>query len=964
MTNSIRPAWLAIAGVVASTGVARADGECPPPTLDQCYEEPSIPWSYYQTACGAAEAAAMLVDPDSACNQIIAAVIASEHVSFPTAVVGKAAVPISLRPSGTLGDPGRDYIADAMIVPYDPMSRPVAVEGIATLFAGSQQRYASALVGAYLEDNANTAIAGRVAWNANGNSVGTCEEYVYERYYDYSQYKDLATAHGSDYRASFDEGIALLGNGVQSRSGATTTPVPIPDYLQPKNVFFTYAQDYPEQSAPGGYQVMPYEFSDPDLVDRLDRGKEAYLHTLDWHAEMSSVLADDYSDAELYALVQKQREFMQLLAKRAAVYQRWRNYASARTAAKAHCLLQFEMPQNPQEFKRPRKWEIIYSPEDRFDVIPGWDLLESYDARAFDGIVVALPEQLLGIAPQANVGVYRSPALDYGVAALDAQAALTSSPNDLLAISTMAELAAATPAELAGVQPMTEFAGPPVPGGDYSEGCPGYTAEDGLPNLGIDNFSCSSLPYLNACESGAKRQVTERLREIDAEIEQALVDVEPYGCIDFPDTEGFGGEGGVFSLAPWAIASPCDWNPEMFVREMENHFEDDRERDYGACMEATGGAFTAANSYIRQAQAKHVANVDRAQEAHVPLQEDYTGTTELVDGYVKMARMWAAEIDVPRDPVTHRPRTGHSASDWGSLGGGMFGVKYGFGAEWSLDALPANPWTDTATCGVGLHAQANASARAIVFGTEFELFDAFAGVTNKAEGLLERRADLSVRFSVLGHDILTEEGTASEESKDTQVSPVPLTFHVQEEWKRSEELVSWTFVIAGVPVTVRAGAAGEVKFTANPKVALTGACPNLKTNVTGQILPEASLGAFVSGGANVAIAEVGLQIDLTLIHLELPFKLELALAPYSPNNVDDQYATGEPMILATPRLTLKLSTLAGRFSAYVRFPALDPIKVTMFEWKGIDLVSKTVFDPSWRYSVAQLALAVAQAGGQ
>jgi hypothetical protein len=973
MTNLIRPAWIAIAGVVASTGVARADDECPPPTLDQCYEDATVPWSYFQTACGAAEAAAMQVDPASACNQIIDGVIASEHVSFTTAVDAKAPVPRALRPPGPLLDPGRDYIADAAIVPFDPYTRPVAVEGLASHFAGARQRYASALVSAQLGGVPTGALADRDAWSANGNAVATCEEYVYERYYDYGYYGDLAASHGADYRASFVDGMALLADGVQSRSGGTTTPVPVPDDLQPKNVFFTYEQLYPRQGiAADAYQIVPYQFADPDLLDRLDRGKEVYLHTLDWHSEMDAVTAQ-YGDDLLYALAQKQRDFMKLLAQRAAVYQRWVLYHGAQETADLACKLQFEEPELPSDFKRKRPWERIWNPPDpyemwnpddgfdpeRFDRIPGWDLLGSYDDHAFDGIVVTLPAQLHGMAPVTNAGVYTSPALDYGVAVIDAQATLAARPNDLLATLTMNQLAAATPADLAGVEPAaTEI---------NHEGCPGYTGEDGLPSVGAWKFDCASLEPLEACAEGAKRQVTERLQEIDAEIEQALTDIAPYGCLAFPDTgEGFGGVG-VASLAPWAIASACDWNPELFVREMERHFETERERDFRACAEGTGSSFAAANHPIHHAMeggADAIATPARAAAHGVPMVNDYTGSTELVDAFLAMTKEWATAVAFQRDPVTGKPRAGHSASDSDLLGGGMFGVDYGYDAEWKLDGLPDDVWADAAACGVGLHAHAGARADGVVFGMELSLFDAFASVSSTPEGTLDRRGELSLRLEVLGVDILAAAGIEQEQSEVTDVSPEPIEFHVAKEKAKSQEVAAMTMVIAGVPVTVRAGVAGRIGFEVGAKVELTGTCPNLRTTATGNFTPYASLDAYVSGGANVAIAEVGLQIDLTLVKISLPFDLNLALSPFQPSEDPGAgYAAGIPMIHASPKLSLTLSTLAGRFRAYVRLPILKPLYLTLFEWDGVDLGTTTLFNPDWHYSLARVALGLKILGG-
>lgn len=104
---------------------------------------------------------------------------------------------------------------DATVAPYDRSGH--SHEGMASHYYGLRLREWAAESSGAARQRAlppfyipvDPRQLAREAWDANGIRVDSCEEYVYEKYYDYSLFEDAAAALGEDYRAVFD--IAYAG---------------------------------------------------------------------------------------------------------------------------------------------------------------------------------------------------------------------------------------------------------------------------------------------------------------------------------------------------------------------------------------------------------------------------------------------------------------------------------------------------------------------------------------------------------------------------------------------------------------------------------------------------------------------------------------------------------------------------------------------------------------------------------
>jgi hypothetical protein len=933
MTKTITMRAAAIALAVAAAPAIADD--CPPPTEAQCYENPLATGSYWQTSCGLQQSDALARDPEFTCNQIFAA--ASQVVRDGATLHNNAAVPPDLRARRPDGPP----IRWTATLPYDRSADPVVTPGLTSSFAGAQSRYGSATVLGALADAGGMyqvigqSIRDRDAWEANGNAVGSCDELVYEHFYEYSKFADRAVLLDDNYRAIFDYGYPMFADGVQSRSRLSTTPIATPPGKQPKNVYFTYQPTYPAKSDPALHHAWSAAATNLGLPDKLQSpdGTAAYYHSLYWHGRMNQALSSE-GDDPMYAAADLQRAFSKLLALRAATLKRWTDYDEAMRITSNQCERDEVTP--APNYVWP--WDKIWDPADR--VLHGLDLLQYYGRDAFDPLAVQAPTVIASALPY-GAGVFTSRLLDYGTQLVATDLALAQDPNDALALGTRMMLGMTSDAQLIAATPLE------VPTTTYEAiDCTGYIdADDGLPVPA--SGGCGAFLGMTACVQRARDATAAKLADIDAEIESALLDGAQYGCTALDHVWGSN------DLAP----SYCDWSPEMFAREMAGQFERQREKLYRQCVDTTGGDFGATTHPIHHAQDGFggndpIATPDRARELGVPYKNDYTGSTEDVLAYMKLVTKWATEIEFQRDPVNGRPISGHVAGDSDSIGNSTFGVAYQYGAEWRLVNLPTSGGlTSPALCDVGLYAQAGASASGTVFGWEQSLLDAFAKVTNERAGD-SRTSHEELRLFVLGDEILPP----TSDDRATSLGVEPIVFHVAREKTKDQPVASYTFPVAGVPVTVRAGVAGRIGFAFDARIEAGAACP-LSTTLTGAITPSASLDVYVSGGAQLAVAEVGLQIDLTLLRIELPLTLSFGLRPLPDANQT-------PMIDARPRLELALTTLSGRLRAYLRFPIGDPLYVTLFSWPGVQLARDTVFAPEWSFPLGKVALGLAALGGQ
>jgi hypothetical protein len=196
----------------------------------------------------------------------------------------------------------------------------------------------------------------RDSWNANGNVVDSCREYVYEKYYDYTLFEDRATTLGTDHRAIFNTAYAtglwgfipsyaigskgMVDPVLRGKDGTPFNPPISFPQDQPKNRFFTVplpttskviisrgSTDSVTELIGGGVLITMANLSRPGLSlngvvfqdstfnSTIASGQNFYDESWSWHKSMSDRNAS-VLDEEMYDLERLQDDFEALLQKR------------------------------------------------------------------------------------------------------------------------------------------------------------------------------------------------------------------------------------------------------------------------------------------------------------------------------------------------------------------------------------------------------------------------------------------------------------------------------------------------------------------------------------------------------------------------------------------------------------------------------------------------------------------------
>ncbi len=155
-------------------------------------------------------------------------------------------------------------------------------------------------------------------WNTNGTTIRSCKEYVFEKYYEFSQFENQMGAHGTKYRRIFEDAYGPNGIAYKSlhgKAGGLLAPI-FNGQAAPKNLYFKAFQG-PYPSGTTGHQI------NPTLLQQVPAsGRTYYQVTWAWHDEMSDALASR-NDAQLDRLFGKQLEFAELVERRQEL---WNTY--------------------------------------------------------------------------------------------------------------------------------------------------------------------------------------------------------------------------------------------------------------------------------------------------------------------------------------------------------------------------------------------------------------------------------------------------------------------------------------------------------------------------------------------------------------------------------------------------------------------------------------------------------------
>lgn len=832
----------------------------------------------------------------------------SNGTLFPQAATGPVIVPETLR-TGTGSAPlAAGSRASVRLPAYQPR---IGVEGGDSTVHGRRARDQIRLSNPDSRTSANIARQARLAvWESNGNQVESCEEYQYEKYYDYNLFEDAIAGLGNDHRAIFDVAYADPQQGANApraalgtrgaanvqqaqRDGTVLNPqvfTPIPS--RPKNIYFSFGvptnaeraeiiaawnaiPDIREDKTPRPYALGELVLLDEDLHARLLAGQPRHTDHWAYHRAKSNALMPNYLDEELYRFDAIKQRYERLLHRRAeylAILVSWIEDTAKNTTYDAIRDI-LGLPFHPSDIISMDRTRATYDP-----YAQTFDLQNQVRATYASSLQTSLTFNNGTLFDGANAAVPRS-SLHSGELGFQPRAGGLS--RYLAAGSDGGRFVAAS-------LPKKVIAGDP------------YT----------QCLNTTDVALVGPC-------LFKAIAITDGELEEELKLARNLACLDAGD-------------------QPCDWSPAHFTQRLHDPYTALREPEYARCQQ-----YTAERGFdpLRNATFRYDLGGGQVLQPTVDGQPcangDYTTSPTQLERFFRCTDRLrldliafltqvtgSASIISPNPP--YRVQIGGNASDYSNRGNNRFRAKVDYDGTWALSGLPTDV-TNPNYCSaqpsfnghVALGGTANSKASSF-FNAQVSL-SRTPGV--KSKGVIE----------VLGNEIVGVEGQLGGGAFNI----------IQDSAFRSQTFVEAraTVVVVVVPVTFRAGITGRVgasvSLGAGLPVGANGGCADGHIALAGEFRPSAGVTGYMSASLDALIVEAGVKGEIELITLELPTRIELTLLGERINN------RVEPKLTVRSNMDLVLKTLGGRISAFVEicFIACERFEETIFRWDGLRFTS-------------------------
>jgi hypothetical protein len=338
--------------------------------------------------------------------------------------------------------------------------------------------------------------------------------------------------------------------------------------------------------------------------------------------------------------------------------------------------------------------------------------------------------------------------------------------------------------------------------------------------------------------------------------------------------------------------------------QLQRFYSKEMEAAYAKCIEYTGGNFDQ-GSPVRHATS---VNADK---------DDFTTSAEEVEKFYGAVDTWLKSDDIPKDPVTQKPKYSDRKSDSGTLGSGDISLDWTYNTGWDLVGLNGSG----ETCNANLSVDGAFAAVGHAYGSEIKILDAAAKVyTDKGKG------QAAVKLYVTGAKIWDNWNNpkAFDELKTSFVRDFKSG--------ASQEFTTTVFPF-GIPVTLGAGVSMEVGLKMSAIAAVDGTCastPNGKyitlATVTGTVSPHAKADAFASAAVGIPGFRAGVKCELLIVDGSMPITADakLTLSP-------------QRKVYATMSMVGKqhFDMLDGKIKAFVDGPiGLLDAEWTLFGWEG------------------------------
>ncbi|MFT5429556.1 MAG: hypothetical protein ACI9OJ_000227, partial [Myxococcota bacterium] len=327
---------------------------------------------------------------------------------------------------------------------------------------------------------------------------------------------------------------------------------------------------------------------------------------------------------------------------------------------------------------------------------------------------------------------------------------------------------------------------------------------------------------------------------------------------------------------------PCQWSPREFARSVFAVETPDRHATLERCYEWTGTVDdwgTLSN---------YTFNVVEGMDPH-PANKNYLLHSERLEEYFADKRAWIENIvelieDLNLDTdVSGRPRIGKTFIEERADGGEYFSFDYDMSSSWDIVNLegadPNNPKDK----------QVDVRFRGR-FAAEAEIFERWtvppASMDIKLAGTGSGNPPTSDPSSL----VITLAGF---EVQNFMWSGQPSRWNLYSgEDSRDDEttIEGPIFFVAGIPLRVSGGLAGEIGYTLDIDVTA-----GTQLHLDADFIPRASVAGFVTVAVDYGIAKAGIKGQLTLLRVELPVRMDLTLDL----TLDLNLPGGKPKVVST-----------------------------------------------------------------
>lgn len=748
----------------------------------------------------------------------------------------------------------------------------------------------------------------RQAWAANGATVSSCLEYVYEKFYNFNAYLDRASAVAPDQRAMFDiayevgprgpQAWAIGERGVQGipvqhyDSPVATSPQPeLPLEFRGRNVFFDpkvmssaeradARQSFDNGAWPISRPVGDGLFVfDDDLHQRLTAGADPLRRVIKnfaYHKTMGQALTPAVIEPQFRLYEGARRRFVELTRRRGLIWVAWAKFAT----------------------RHKDKWTQAI-PEIQVLYDPAEGLLDPGDL-AFDPVAKTL---------DANRDLKSQRRQGHGL-----RTSVTRTQPDLREPA-RGPLGSALRLSIDG------------PSGLYDDA--GFLA---LAAQTVEETTTGLIPF-EKCNGW--QCFFEAIAQTEALMEEALLAARDLGCLDVGSPP-----------------HPCDWSPDDFIEALGDPYEALREPEYRACVDKTPGADPFAA--LRSADFDIGNGTVPSWDGQPCVATDYSVSIPMVDRYFECRVEWVkavleyleSELDEPDLFEPGPPEqlvVGKQDADHIRVGNDMFGAQLDYDVGWSVPGSSLPEPNTGQYCGLRPNARASMSARGRALFLEEQLVEASAEI---AVG----RGELSSAYlEIAGQEIFHPDPVNFSTSA---FNPV-----LEASDGISEDIVeaSATITVVFVPVKIAGGISGRitagVSLSAGPQK--NSSCANGDFGLAAEFRPTTGLEAFASASIDAVVVEAGIQIYLTIIALELPLTASLTF-----DGVVIGGQVRDTRLTARTSLDFVLRMLSGRVSAFVEVCYIidcSRAEAELFSWSGPSL-TENIFETTFEVPVEAMAI--------